>query len=155
MNRDSRLSVALHVLMHMHDATEVVTSEALAPRLDTNPVVLRRTMSGLREAGIVRAERGRGGGWSLVKPLESVTLADVYDALTVTNPFAIGCRSPATKCLLERTVNDAIGAALADAEATLMGRLRRITVADLIGRARRLAGKPSARPHALEPRSCS
>ena len=141
--------------MHMHDATGVVTSQELAPRLDTNPVVLRRTMSGLREAGIVRSDKGRGGGWSLVKPLESVTLADVYDALTIATPFGIGCRSPSTKCVLERAANEAIGAALADAEATLMGRLRHITVADLIVRARRRAEKPSARPHAIEPRSRS
>lgn len=141
--------------MHMHDAPGVVTSEELAPRLDTNPVVLRRTMSGLREAGIVRSERGRGGGWSLVKPLETVTLVDVYDALAIANPFGIGCRSPSTKCLLERTANEAIGAALADAEATLMDRLRQVTVADLIGRAQRLVHGRPARRRSPDPRSRS
>jgi DNA-binding IscR family transcriptional regulator len=153
MNRDSRLSVALHVLMHMHEADGVVTSEALAPKLDTNPVVLRRTMAGLRDAGIVRSETGRGGGWSLGSPLASVTLADVYAALAISNPFGIGWRSPSPTCLLERTANEAIGAALADAEATLKERLQRVTVADLLGAARRLARKSPARRRAVEQRS--
>lgn len=146
MNRDSRLSVALHVLMHVHEAAGVVTSEALAPKLDANPVALRRTMAGLREAGIVRSERGRGGGWSLARPLASVTLADVYDALGITNPFGIGWRSPSPKCPLERTANEAIGAALADAEVTLKARLQQVTVAELVDTARRLVRKRTEHP---------
>lgn len=140
--------------MHMEETAGIMTSEALAPKLDTNPVVLRRTMGHLREAGIVRSEKGRGGGWSLARPLGLITLADVYDALAITNPFGIGWRSPSPNCLLERTANDAIGAALADAEATLKARLRLVTVAELVDSARRLAPKRMvARPRADARRS--
>jgi DNA-binding IscR family transcriptional regulator len=147
VNRDSRLSVALHVLMHVSEAKGVVTSEALGPMLDVNPVVVRRTMAGLRDAGIVRSEKGRHGGLSLARPLASVTLGDVYDALAITNPFGIGWRTPAPTCLLERTANQAIGRALADAEAILRARLRQVTVADLIVEAHRLAGVSSGARH--------
>ncbi len=67
MRRDSRLSVALHALLHLGEQGEVITSEALAAMLAANPVVLRRTLTKLREAGIVRAEKGHGGGWSLAR----------------------------------------------------------------------------------------
>jgi DNA-binding IscR family transcriptional regulator len=43
----------------------------------TNPVVFRRTLAGLREAGFVRSEKGHGGGWMLAKPLAKVSLLDV------------------------------------------------------------------------------
>jgi DNA-binding IscR family transcriptional regulator len=33
----------------------------------TNPVVIRRTFAGLREAGIVAATKGHGGGWRLAR----------------------------------------------------------------------------------------
>jgi Rrf2 family protein len=136
MRRDSRLSLALHVLLHMSEADGPLTSETLAPMMKTNPVVLRRTMAGLRDAGVVRSEKGHGGGWSLTRPLASVTLGDVYDALGVSAPFNIGHRDRSPRCLLERAANRALGAALADAEALLVERLRGVTVAEVLADAR-------------------
>jgi Rrf2 family protein len=132
MRRDSRLSVALHVLLHMSQTGGVVTSGALGPMLKTNPVVLRRTMAGLRDAGILQSEKGHGGGWSLARQLDAVTLGDVYDALGMSAPFNIDNREQRPTCLLEQAVNRALDAALAEAEARLRQRLRHITVADVL-----------------------
>ena len=137
MRQNGRLSVALHVLLHMSETEAAVTSETLGPMMRTHPVVLRRTMAGLREAGIVRSEKGHGGGWALSRPLDSVTLGDVYDALGMSAPFSIGHREKSPKCLLEKAVNRALTAALAEAEAALVDRFRRITVADVLADAGR------------------
>ena len=137
MTRDGRLSFVLHVLLHMSDSNGPLTSEALAPKMKTNPVVLRRTMAGLRDAGIVRSEKGHGGGWSLARKLDEVTLADVYNALGLSAPFTIGHRGQTPKCLLERAANRALAGAMAEAEALLMDRFRRITVADVLADAER------------------
>lgn len=131
MRRDSRLSVTLHLLLHMDQLGGVVTSETLGPMMHTNPVVIRRMMGGLREAGIVRSEKGHGGGWSLARPLEEVTLADVYDALGKPTVFGIGHRVESPGCLVEQAVNHALGGALEEAEALLMKRLRSVTVAEI------------------------
>jgi DNA-binding IscR family transcriptional regulator len=141
MRRDSRFSVALHVLLHMEQVDKAVTSEILGPLLKTNPVVFRRTMAGLREAGIVHSEKGHGGGWSLGRKLDSVTLAAVYEAIGLTTLFHIGPRDAKPRCPLEKAVNGAVGGALAEAEALLLARLRSITVADILGDARRKPGK--------------
>jgi Rrf2 family protein len=132
MKHDSRLSVALHVLLHMSETEGAVTSGALGPMMKTNPVVLRRTMAGLREAGIVRSEKGHGGGWSLARALDAVTLGDVHDALGMSSPFQIENREQRPTCLLEQAVNRALGGALAEAEALLLRRLRETTVADVL-----------------------
>lgn len=132
MRRDSRLSVALHVLLHMSQMDTVVTSEALGPLMKASPVVLRRTLAGLRDAGIVRSEKGHGGGWSLARDLASVTLGDVYAALGVSTLFSIGLRDPRPRCLLEQAVNRAIDDTLSSAEALLVARLQSITVADVL-----------------------
>ena len=49
MRCDGRLSGVLHVLLHMAEQHGPLTSEVLAKAMDTNPVVIRRIMAGLRE----------------------------------------------------------------------------------------------------------
>jgi DNA-binding IscR family transcriptional regulator len=137
MNRDSRLSVALHVLLHMSEMRSAVTSEVLGSMMTTNPVVIRRTLGGLRDAGIVAAEKGHGGGWTLARDLRTVTLGDVYDALGTTTPFGIGVRDPQPTCPIEKGVNRALGEALREAEALLMTRLRSVAVTDILKKATR------------------
>jgi len=131
----------LHVLLHMSASDEPLTSEALAPKMKTNPVVLRRSMAGLRDAGIVRSVKGHRGGWSLARKLDEVTLADVYDALGLSAPFAIGHHGQTPKCLLERAANRALTDAMAEAEALLMDRFRAVTVADVLATAERKSGR--------------
>ena len=139
MRPDSRLSVALHVLLHMTEMDRVVTSAAIAPLIKTNPVVLRRTLAGLREAGIVRSEKGHGGGWSLARELDSVTLGDLYAAIGM-KLFAIGHRNPRPRCLLEQAANRALDQSLAEAEELLLARLCGTTVAEVLADARRAPG---------------
>ena len=62
MKRDSKLSGVLHALLHMAEMEGPVTSESLAMAMQTHPVVVRRVMAGLREAGFVSSAKGHGGG---------------------------------------------------------------------------------------------
>ena len=61
MKRDSRLSNVLHALLHMAEMEGPATSEAMAQAMQTNPVVVRRLMAGLRYAGFVSSAKGHGG----------------------------------------------------------------------------------------------
>jgi len=129
MRRDSRLSVVLHLLLHMTELEGPVTSETLGPLMNMNPVLVRRMLGGLRDAGIVTAEKGHGGGWALARPLERVTLAEVYRALGSPALFGIGPQRENPRCLVEQAVNRSLGKALHDAEALLLAELGRTTVA--------------------------
>jgi DNA-binding IscR family transcriptional regulator len=131
MRRDSRLSRMLHVLLHMARDARPFTSEQIARMLDTNPVVVRRTLAGLREAGYVRSEKGHGGGWQLACRLDEVRLLDVHRAVGGPRVFAIGNVSDNPVCAVERVVNRALGDALVQAEALLIERLGAISLADL------------------------
>lgn len=131
MNRDSRLSGVLHVLLHMAEHDGPVTSEVLARAMATNPVVIRRTMAGLKAQGYVRSEKGHGGGWRLDCDLKAVTLGDVYAALGSPSLFAIGNRNETPDCLVEQAVNAALDGALAEAEAVLLASLGGVTLAAL------------------------
>jgi DNA-binding IscR family transcriptional regulator len=131
MKRDGKLSDLLHVLLHMAELDGPVTSEALAGILRTHPVVIRRTMAGLRDAGFVQSAKGHGGGWTLVRSLDSITLRDVYIALGEPSLFAIGHRSDVPTCLIEQAVNAALDETLAAAHQLLMDRFGAITLGAL------------------------
>ncbi len=131
MRHDSRLSGVLHVLLHMAEQSGPVTSESLAKAMNTNPVVIRRIMAGLREQGYVRSEKGHGGGWTLACNLAQVTLLDIYTALGSPTLLAISNRTASPDCLVEQAVNAALEKAFRDAERLLLARLGKVTLAKL------------------------
>lgn len=128
MNRDTRLSDVLHVLLHMAQTDSPLTSEVLARSMGTNPAVFRRTMAGLREAGLVHSEKGPGGGWRLARPLDQITLQAVYESLGRPSLFAIGNRSERTDCLVERNVNAVMAETMTEARALFERRFAALTL---------------------------
>jgi Rrf2 family protein len=125
------LSGVLHVLLHMAEQSGPVTSEVLAKAMDTNPVVIRRIMAGLRDRGYVRSEKGHGGGWVLACDLSQITLRDIYNALDCPSLLAMGNRTETPGCLVEQAVNAALNRAFHEAEALLHSRFGEVTLAML------------------------
>ena len=118
-------------MLHMAETKEVATSDALAKMMQTNPVVIRRVLAGLRKQGFVSSEKGHGGGWRLSCDLSKVTLHDIYVALGKPTILAIGNRSDISGCLVEKAVNTAMDQAFCDAEELLLSRFRKVTLAEL------------------------
>lgn len=131
MKKSTKFSDVLHILLHMAESRKHVTSENLAKAMQTNPVVVRRTMAGLREQGLVSSEKGHGGGWQLTCNPETVTLHDVYKAIGSPTMIALGNRTDSTKCLVEEAVNIATNDAFVNAEKALIASFRNTTLADL------------------------
>lgn len=146
MRSDSRLSRMLHVLLHMARHDQPLTSGLIAKMLGTNPVVVRRTMAGLRNAGYVRSEEGHGGGWTISCDLQAVTLLDIHCALGGPKIIAIGSENENPACAVERVVNIALGQALHNAEAILVEALGNIALSDLARDFDRLCGDAYAMP---------
>lgn len=131
-----------------------MTSEDMAKAMDTNPVVVRRTMGGLRDRGLVVSEKGHGGGWSLSCNLAEVTLRHVYDALGCPPLLAIGNRSDTPGCLVEAAVNETLGGSFRAAEALLLARLGEVTLEALGADVRRrLAARGRGKTTARKPRA--
>ncbi|GGF03532.1 Rrf2 family transcriptional regulator [Pseudoalteromonas gelatinilytica] len=131
MRKDSRLSRVLHVLIHLDSYSHPVTSETLANMLMTNPVVVRRTMALLRQAGYVSAIKGHNGGWLLATPLTDITLFNIHQALGEKNLFVIGLTDEHSHCPIEHAVNSALQNAMDDAEALLLKRFAEVSLAEL------------------------
>lgn len=77
-----RMSVALHILslIAITEHKEQLTSDWIANSVNTNPVVIRRLMSSLNKAGLIRAGRGLKG-MTLTRDPSEITLLDVYKAV--------------------------------------------------------------------------
>ena len=152
MNKDGRLSGILHVLLHMAEFEGPATSETLARAMQTNPVVVRRLMSGLRDAGFVSSAKGHGGGWVFCRPLDEISLADIHEALGAPDFLAMGHRDDKPACLVEQAVNAALDSVYREAEALLLTRLKSVTLAELSAdfHRRMKAGKHSRRLQVID-----
>ncbi|MGH1466858.1 MAG: RrF2 family transcriptional regulator [Cognatishimia sp.] len=125
------MSRILHVLLHLQDIEEPITSELIGQMLGMNASLVRRTMGGLRKAGFVGSSKGHGGGWYLEKNLSEISLADVYEALGAPKLFAIGTSTDTPNCLLEKAANAATTQALDAARDQFFLSLQSVSVSDL------------------------
>ncbi len=139
MRRNSRLSLALHTLGHMAGEPERIrTSADIADHAGTNPVVVRRVLGKLRDAGLVTSEKGHAGGWRLARSATGITLADVYLALGE-SLIATDAEEAEPDCAVEHALQQEVSMVMQDIEQSLIDRLARTTVADVPGRRERAA----------------
>jgi Rrf2 family protein len=79
---NTRFSTGVHALVLLALEPEALqTSETIAGKLATNPVVIRRVLSLLRQAELVTSHKGPSGGSQLARSAKEITLKDIYHAL--------------------------------------------------------------------------
>ncbi len=133
MKRNSRLSLALHTLSHMAgEPDRVRTSADIAAHAGTNPVVVRRVLGRLREAGLLTSEKGYAGGWRLARAPESISLADVYLALDE-SLITTDTGDHAPSCSVEHALHRRISSVMAEIEQSLIDRLGETTISEVRG----------------------
>ncbi len=133
MKRNSRLSLALHTLRHMAgNPDRVQTSADIADHAGTNPVVVRRVLGRLREAGLLTSEKGHAGGWKLARAPESITLADVYLALDE-SLIATAPQEQPPACSIEHALHRRVSGVMKEIEESLIERLRETTISEVRG----------------------
>ncbi|MEM8654259.1 MAG: Rrf2 family transcriptional regulator [Pseudomonadota bacterium] len=132
MKRNSRLSLALHTLGHMAgDPQRMRTSADIADHVGTNPVVVRRVLGKLREAGLLRSEKGHSGGWRLAKSAADISLADVYLALDERLVSGGSEDSDPSRCSVEVGLQVRVAEVLEDIEAQLVKRLGETSIVEV------------------------
>lgn len=132
MKRNSRLSLALHTLSHMAgDPGRIRTSGDIADHAGTNPVVVRRVLGKLREAGLLTSEKGHWGGWKLARSPDSVSLADVYLALDERLVSGGDQHDEASHCSVETGLQKLVADVLDEIEESLIKRLSETSITDV------------------------
>ncbi|RED18236.1 Rrf2 family transcriptional regulator [Pontivivens insulae] len=129
MKRNSRLSLALHSVAHMaSEPDRLRTSAEIAEHAQTNPVVVRRVLGKLRQAGILKAEKGHAGGWQLARAADRISVADIYLALD--ERLTPVSEDAPPRCSVEHALERRVSLIMDQAERDLIENLKGLSIAE-------------------------
>ncbi|MEU8241228.1 Rrf2 family transcriptional regulator [Actinoplanes missouriensis] len=138
MASNSRLTIAAHALAWLELARRrgrpSLTSDEVAASVNTNPVILRRSLGDLRRAGLVTARRGTGAGFALARPAEEITLDDVWLAVEAEPLLALHHSEPNRECPVGRGIRPVLTDVYDEATDAFRAVLARQTIADILER---------------------
>ena len=144
MQIGSRFTIGVHIITaidYFRD-TDRVNSEFLAGSIGVNPVIVRTVISQLREAGLVQTRRGSSGA-ELAKPLDEITLYDIYKAVGSVDEeeglFHFH-EQPNPDCPVGGNIHRVLDRHLADAQRAMEEKLSLTTLADIAEDTKRAAG---------------
>jgi Rrf2 family protein len=134
MQISSRFTVALHIFTCVETFKDdyKVTSDFLASSINTNPVIIRKILSQLKNAGLINVARGTGG-ITLTRELQEISFYDVYQAI---EPLEGGDlfrfhEAPNPDCPVGRNIHALLDGKLKAIQTAMEDEMRRFTIADL------------------------
>lgn len=132
MPTSTRFAVAVHILavLAVHEDC-TIRSEELAKSVCTNPTVIRRLLCLLAEAGLTQSQLGYGGGATLAKPAEQITLLDVFRSVEDPNLFEMPRNAPNQDCPIGCSIQDVLAKSTHKAQQALEAELAKTTIAQV------------------------
>jgi DNA-binding IscR family transcriptional regulator len=113
---------------------EPLKSEQVAESVNTNPVVIRRILKELAEAGLVVSQTGSLGGSVWHMTATETTLLDVYQALEYGGVFSLHRAPPSRDCPVGVNIETVLGDVLLEVDTAVEKVLKNITINDVVRR---------------------
>lgn len=133
MKYSHRLSDAIHILTYI-GASDIVeddlSSRAIAGSINSNPSLVRRLMSALKNAGIINSEPGRAAV-SLSRETNQITLFDVYKAIEEPDLFHVD-EETNQKCPIGANIQSALHKAYDEIQQQAEKEMQQITLQDIV-----------------------
>lgn len=125
-----RFSTAVHILVLLDkNQGELITSEFIAGSINVNPVVVRREIKLLREAGLIHAKKGKIGGCALAVGADKIRLGDLYKIVNKEN--MLGRKNqPNPNCLVGIQMNAKLDELFDHTDSVLIASLNKQTLKD-------------------------
>ena len=133
---NTQFSIAVHLMAGIASRDGFVTSEALAESVNTNPAFVKRILSKISKASLIRTYSGKSGGCELAKSADKITLYDVYSAVEAPKTFAIHDYPVNRGCEISSNIKEVMGAVSNDAQKAFEKELKRTTIADVLKKIR-------------------
>ena len=134
MQISSRFTIALHIFTCVETFKDdyKVTSDFLASSINTNPVIIRKILSQLKNVGLINVARGTGG-ITLTRQLQEISFYDVYQAI---EPVENGDlfhfhEAPNPDCPVGRNIHSLLDDKLKAIQDAMEAEMKKYTVADL------------------------
>jgi Rrf2 family protein len=133
MRTSCRFAMAVHVLAFLaYKEGDRVNSANLATSVNTNPVIIRRLLLALKQAGLVETDKGPGAGSRLSRSPRRISLCEIYSAVETPEPFGIPSRKPNGACPVGHSIRQTLDDIFASAQQALERDLEKRTLADVI-----------------------
>ena len=133
MPASCQFAIGVHTLALLAQSPDAfLTSNEIAESTMTHPVVVRRLMASLQEAGVVETQKGPGGGGRLARLPRQISLADVYRAVQTSEPLHLPHTPPNKNCPIGQAMQRILEEIFERAESALTGELARTTLSDVL-----------------------
>lgn len=122
-----------------HASEALETSDFLASSIQVNPVIIRKLLSKLKNAGLIEVARGTGGT-SFIRPIGEISFYDVYlavDLLEDGDLFHFH-ENPNPACPVGRNIHTVMDSKLSGIQKAMEKELKKYTIADIVGELRQL-----------------
>ncbi|WP_027380050.1 Rrf2 family transcriptional regulator [Chryseobacterium daeguense] len=104
---NTRFSTAIHIMTLLAQSPdEWLTSEWMAGSINVNPVIVRKEISVLKQAGLISSRQGKEGGSQLAKNADLIQISDIYLAVKNTEVLGKKNNNPNPACPVGREIND-------------------------------------------------
>lgn len=144
MQISSRFTIAIHMLacMDIFKDEYKITSDFLSSSINVNPVIIRKILSQLKDAGLIEVKRGPGGA-TIAKPLNEITFFDVYQCVDCIeeNTLFHFHENPNMDCPVGKNIHKILDDKLLRIQAAMERELKSITLADMNSDLRKCLGK--------------
>src|ERR1700751_4281855 len=136
--QNCRFAFAVHVMAVLGlEREHCYPSSRLAETVNTNPVVIRRILIELQEAGLISTLRGPHGGALLNRKPEKVTLREIHAAVDSGNTFGTHPNEPSRECPVGKKITAVMQRIQDRANRALARELDKMTLADVLRDLRR------------------
>ena len=134
MQISSRFTIALHIFTCVDTFKNdyKITSDFLAGSINTNPVIIRKILTQLKNAGLITVARGTGG-ISPTRPLKEISFYDVYQAIEpVENGDLFNFHSsPNPQCPVGKNIHALLDDKLKTIQLAMENEMKKYTLDDL------------------------
>ena len=109
-----------------------VTSDFLASSINVNPVIIRKILLQLKDAGMIEVKRGTGGA-CITKPLHEITFYDVYQSVNCIeeNTLFHFHENPNPDCPVGKNIHHILDDKLSRIQTAMEQELKAISLADM------------------------
>jgi Rrf2 family protein len=133
---NTQFSIAVHVMAGLGaragSGQERAPSRMLAESVNACPSFVRRVMSKLSKAGLVRATTGKTGSCALARPPRAISLLDIYRAVEAPKAFAIHDYPARRSCAISCGIKPSLQKVLDRTQKSLEDSLKKTTLAEFI-----------------------
>ncbi len=128
-----QFSIAVHLMAGLGaSAGQGIPSGVLAKSVNTSPSFVRRVVSKLSRAGLIRTTTGKSGACMMTKDARTVTLLDIYRAVEAPKVFTIHDYPVRRDCTISCGIKAAMGKVLDSAQRSMEAGLKKITLSDVL-----------------------